>query len=325
MISKKVVKKLYLSAKNSLLKHASKLVVLVSVITIVAVSGNLVMDNTIKPTTPKEASKVTVAIVRRDFRSGGSGVILSSSSKESKILTNRHVCSVVVNGGVVVTATGAQYAVTGYKKSQIHDICLITVAADLRYSTELASRAPEEFSPAAVSGHPSLLPTVVTNGHFSGKMVIDVLEEVVPCSEDDIKNNPLLCMFFGGIPKANSYESQLVTATIQPGSSGSAVYNENGEISGLVFAGSGDLGYALIVPYEYVADFVFHEEKTLVLKKPNMGVSLGSQESEQIKSKNKKKVKSYKEIVNSCFQSKFKENSNISKICKLFNYNMIFD
>jgi len=319
MISKKTVKKLYLSTKSRVSKHAGKIAKAVLLITTLAVVTSLLFDNTVKPTTPKEASKVTVAIVRKDYRGGGSGVILTSSSRESKILTNRHVCSVIANGGLVLTDSGGKYAITGYKKSQNHDICLVIVAADLRFSTKLASHAPEDFSLASVSGHPNLLPTVVTNGHFSGKMVIDILEEVTPCKEEDLKNNPLLCLFFGGIPKSNSFESQLVTATIMPGSSGSAVYNEDGEISGLVFAGSGELGYAMIVPYEYVANFVLQEEKELPLIKPQSGVSMGSQET------SKNKSKSHKQIVKNCSISKFKQNSNISKFCKLFNHNIIAD
>lgn len=42
-----------------------------------------------------------------------------------------------------------------------------------------------------------------------------------------------------------------------PGSSGSMVLNENNELSGLVFAGLGrDISYALIVPTEYIIDFL---------------------------------------------------------------------
>jgi len=55
----------------------------------------------------------------------------------------------------------------------------------------------------------------------------------------------------------------LVTATIMPGSSGSGVFNEDMELSGLAFAGSGDLGYAWTVPYEDMMYFLNKELENL--------------------------------------------------------------
>jgi hypothetical protein len=48
-----------------------------------------------------------------------------------------------------------------------------------------------------------------------------------------------------------------------PGSSGSAVFNDRGEIAGLVFAGRGELGYAFSVPQAFIYSFVNDEASTL--------------------------------------------------------------
>lgn len=326
---KELARRTYQSTKTTLPKSVFWSVPALLAVLTLMFSLHLITDNTVKPTTARDAGRATVAIVRSDLKSGGTGVVLKSSSKQSTVLTNGHVCRVVENGGIVVGDDGRQHAVTGYKRSQAHDLCLVTVAADLEVETKLASSAPDYYSSATVAGHPALLPTVVTSGHFSGHLIINVLTEITPCTEEDLKSsNAIMCIFFGGIPKVSTYESQLVTATIQPGSSGSAVYNSKGEISALVFAGSGDLGYAIVVPYEFVAYFLEQEQHTLEYTKPQTTraiVATSADGSKNNNSKNKYRPKSGQEIVRDCMtKPEAKENPDISKICQIFNRDMIF-
>jgi hypothetical protein len=52
-------------------------------------------------------------------------------------------------------------------------------------------------------------------------------------------------------------DARVVSNLIQPGSSGSGVFNQQGELIGVVFAGaSRDFSFGFIVPQEYVLDFV---------------------------------------------------------------------
>jgi S1-C subfamily serine protease len=71
----------------------------------------------------------------------------------------------------------------------------------------------------------------------------------------------MYCALFGVMPIIVTYNSTLVTGLIMPGSSGSAVFNKDGEISALIFAGAQGLSYGFVVPYEYVRDFVTTELK----------------------------------------------------------------
>ena len=65
------------------------------------------------------------------------------------------------------------------------------------------------------------------------------------------------------MPILKTYDSQHTSALVLPGNSGSAVFNSDGEIAGLVFAsGSRELHYGIIVPHEYVKFFVEHESKS---------------------------------------------------------------
>jgi len=222
----------------------------------------------------------SVMITNRKGNSGGTGIILNSSRSESQILTNKHVCGVVENGGVVRTRS-SNYQVVSYLTSDRSDLCLLTVAADLKINTKVAQQPPAVYSSAHISGHPRLLPNVITHGHVSDKRIIEVFTGIRACTEEEAGGQlGLLCMIFGGMPVIESYESTLVTATIQPGSSGSGIYNDNNELIGVVFAGSGDLGYAWTVPYEQVTNFLYKDhmklKSSLINREINIAELLGA-------------------------------------------------
>lgn len=212
----------------------------------------------------------SVKITNTKANHGGTGIVLRSTPTGSLVLTNSHVCGVVEEGGLV-TGRAGQFMVTKYKKSVSHDLCLITVAGDLEANTTIASEPPVlQYEKASISGHPGLMPNVITTGHFSGRDVIPIMIGIKKCTAEDLADEQKAgaCIFLGGLPIVKEYESILVTATIMPGSSGSGVYNSKGELAGVAFAGSGQLGYAWTVPYEAVINFLFHEAKTLNYERP---------------------------------------------------------
>lgn len=225
-----------------------------------------------------DKSKATALITTLDGRSGGTGVILKSSFEGSDILTNKHVCQVVKNGGVVRNSFNKPHLVQHYIESDIHDLCLIHVAEDLGITTDVASRLPFEQEKATVSGHPHLYPTLVTEGYFGSREIITVMIGLRPCTKEDLANpmTALSCLFRGGLPILKEYSAQIISALIMPGSSGSAVYNSDGEIQGLVFAGSGGLGFGYVVPIEFIVNFLRYE---VVNKTSKLPKSQGEQDS----------------------------------------------
>jgi hypothetical protein len=212
----------------------------------------------------------TVMITNIAENHGGTGVVLKSTSTESQILTNAHVCGVVKNGGVVKNEYYRGF-VSSYTLSSFHDLCLIKTDTNFHTNTSVATDPPPHYSQASISGHPKLYPTIITKGSFSSKQIVTVMTGFRPCTEEDAKNpdNTLVCLLLGGFPTLKNYEAQFVGATIQGGNSGSAVYNEDGEVAALVFAGSGDLSYALVVPQEYVYNFVNKEVPMAKFESPN--------------------------------------------------------
>lgn len=215
-----------------------------------------------KPKNAAEFAQTSVMVVMNNEASGGSGVILQSKENESVILTNKHVCEVIQGGGLVKTQT-KKYRVYKYKLYGKHDLCMIKVKANLGVETIIATQKPVLYSHVWVSGHPNLLPHVLTEGYFSDYKTIDVMVGMKACDGKETSEEEVMsCLFYGAKPIVKRFKSQLVTATIMPGSSGSGVFDENGEIAGLVFAGSSQgLSYGFIVPLAYVRDFVLNESR----------------------------------------------------------------
>ena len=237
--------------------------------------------------TSNDISAGSVMITNTKGNHGGTGIVLRSGPTESLVLTNSHVCGVVENGGVVSGRAG-QFMVSGYKHSEHHDLCLLKVEGDLRHNTKIANRPPVDYyERVAVSGHPALLPNVKTYGHFSGRERIPIMIGMRQCTAEDAKDQrkAFLCFFVGGIPIIKMYQSQLVTATIMPGSSGSGVYNKDMELSGVVFAGQSQLGYGWIVPYESMKNFLRVEQHHLEFQTPKNLVDIfegGGEEAQQV-------------------------------------------
>jgi hypothetical protein len=186
----------------------------------------------------------------------------------------------------------------------------VKVLTDLHVETPVAAHEPKLYTKATVSGHPALYPTAVTEGLFSGHRIISVAVGFKPCKGDLSPTDQFYCAFFGMIPDIRQFEAQLVTATIMPGSSGSAVFNSRNEIAGLVFAGKGELGYAFIVPHSFVYDFVNKESNLYPFLKP------GDEVTEQVSAAEAKQ-----RIKQACQSSEGDE--RIREVCNVLNAGII--
>jgi hypothetical protein len=266
---KSILKKLASKEDSFLKKHQRTAIRVVGALALVAIITEVFSSKGIlHPKKAAEYAKTSVKIVRMDERGGGTGVILESPNSGSIILTNQHVCQVIEEGGLVITESGHKYLIRDYKMSKLHDLCEVRVAVNLGVNTKVAEQPPQKYTQAAISGHPALLPHVVSHAYFSGTQIIQVVVDARECTKEEIEKDPLTCLFFGFMIM-KTYEAQLVTGHIMGGSSGSAVFNEDGEIAGLVFAGNGNgLSYAWIVPQEYVLEFVKNESKEISWKAP---------------------------------------------------------
>lgn len=220
----------------------------------------------------------TIKITNLDRSSGGSGSLVFSNQVSSSVLTNGHVCEVIKSGGYV-SSSQAEGIVSNYRISNQHDLCLIDVNTSLGdKATHLAPIPPQKFEDEIVSGHPRLLPTIITKGQFSEKQLIQVTTGFRDCTPSELENpqTGMFCVFVGKLPIIKAYEAVVVSSLIQPGSSGSAVYNTSGEVSAVIFAGAGEIGYGMAVPYEYLSDFLFREVRELPRHYPSMTLDIAA-------------------------------------------------
>jgi S1-C subfamily serine protease len=284
---------------------------IITAIGAIAVGLGIGLALPIKNNSYNNAVASTVMITTLSGKGGGTGVVVSNSSSESEILTNAHVCSLLKKGGLVIGENGMVTTATKFVLSREHDLCMVVVNTDMGTSATLASKAPDIYTGSSIIGHPALLPTVVTTGHFSGSQIIQVFTGVRKCTEQDFKDNLLVCMFFRGMPIIKTYRAVLSSSTIMPGSSGSAVYNEDYELSGLAFAGSGDLGFAFIVPYEYVASFL---SKTLNGKNRDRFTTVNYEQSPEVSILDS--GERLETLIERCKRESFPE---VEKYCKIIN------
>lgn len=267
------------------------------IITYVLLTGALLFGlkayRSLKNLPESDIRSASVKITNRAMTSGGTGIVLFSSKTQSDILTNDHVCKLLKKAGGLVLSDSDAFQATSILESEVSDLCLVTVSDDLKARVEISPKGPNAYDKATVSGHPALMPNVLSTGHFSGRQIIQVMTGMKECTPEEIADpsTALPCAFFGGLPVVKSYESVLVTATIMPGSSGSGVYNSKEQLSGVVFAGSTEFGYAWTVPYEQVINFLFKEHQNL--KSQNL-----SQEIAVIE--NKDESKRMKEVERKC-------------------------
>lgn len=223
-------------------------------------------DSTSYPKSVEELSKTSVMIYSNS--GSGSGVILSSNKKRSLILTNAHVCSMFVSESPTVsTEDDKKLSVVNYKLYDKHDLCLVKVKENLGISIKVSNTSLLKYDIIRVAGHPLGLPTIVSIGNFSGDYTSIIYEGHVPCTQDpkELDDSELLsCILTGKMPVFSEYKGKVLSIIIAGGSSGSGVFNEKGELCGLIFAARADrgtMGFAASVPLESIRDFLENQDK----------------------------------------------------------------
>lgn len=257
-----------------------------------------------KPKSVADFKRTSVRITNKEKNSGGTGIIVQSYNNATHILTNKHVCHLIEPGGLVLY-NDQEYQITHYKKFPDHDLCMVRIElANLNINLEVSKDMQEPSTLTNVSGHPSLLPHILTKGHLSDPKDVDILIDVKKCTIDDMKEHPDECFLLGGLPVVQTFKSNVVSNLIKPGSSGSGVFNDDGQLMGVVFAGdSRDFSFGFIVPQLYVLYFT---ENQSFFKWVAVGTETGGTNSE-----------SEFDFISKCQELKFKTDKKYKQVKSL--------
>lgn len=175
-------------------------------------------------------------------RGGGTGYMVKDARFGIVIVTNKHICDMDPEDGIfVLDQDGAQYLSKIRRKARLTDLCLIETPQELLSKYEGLTLAPdgttpEKYETLYVYGHPGLRKLTGSSGPF-------VNESWVPRFSDDHIDAPTLRIGRADI-------------VIYPGSSGSPVLNDRGDVVGTVFGYEGANHIALYIPLREMIEFL---------------------------------------------------------------------
>lgn len=156
--------------------------------------------------TTEQHLAVRIRVQTCDGWKTGSGWILS----DHQVVTNRHV----IEGGTdieVTTYDGRDFTVTSSQVAPVADLGLLTLDSVFTEHAEYAITDLQYLDPVTIVGYPSGEQLVVEEGHYLGAD-IDAVDDT----------NRLVWMLRGHV---------------EQGSSGSAVYNDDGKVVAVIYAG----------------------------------------------------------------------------------------
>ena len=181
-----------------------------------------------------ERAAVRIRNVTCDGLYTGSGFILD----EHTIVTNHHV---VENSGrlEVTLSDGTDVAVTGSTYATNADVAIITTPDTLSPSVTLSDTSARRGDSITVVGYPDGDVLAVSSG-------------TIEAIESDTLDNASFVFS--------------TTAEAAPGSSGSAVYDDEGEVMGVLYAGNEDGAVTFVIPVVLLSAFL--NDPTLQVENP---------------------------------------------------------
>lgn len=182
--------------------------------------------------------KITLALVQKGY--SATGFSIAATDVVSFILTNKHVCDMGPNANYTLTLqSGGKVSATFIRIDPFADICLLKangIIPPLTLAKQNASQGDRVMTIGAPDGAYPLMGDGMVSGYYNTHMKNDIDED--------------------GSFEVH-FRSQVMSAPVYPGSSGSPVLDVNGEVVGIVFAVRNEKEHiAFIVPVSEVWRFL---------------------------------------------------------------------
>lgn len=195
----------------------------------------------------------------------GTGFAVTTKSGAKVIMTNKHVCKFIPEGGLAVNETGTLFVKPVYIDSKA-DLCLMAYPPGRSIAGfTLASDSPVLNEDVLTMGYPLDQLKHIRRGAISGDRILEVAEPydpTNPCAHpqwDSVKHRfqimPDLTQDFNPFMPQICVESIFGTETsitIYPGNSGSPVLNVYGSLVGVVFAADNRPNLGVMMSYKDV-------------------------------------------------------------------------
>jgi len=196
----------------------------------------------------------------RSGRSGGTSFVVKAGDK-NVLLTNQHICRHSTDGTLALEQVRPEgeplTAVVNIQEMSIeYDLCVATAPPNVNPLT-LDNYTVTYPLRGVVWGHPKLGPLTRSEGVIVGEEVIQMMTgfgaSEAECAGDLF--DPGFPPFFPGVCYRRHLSAES-TIKIQPGNSGSPVFNDRGYVVGVVFAGQTATGNASIIPLKSIKTFL---------------------------------------------------------------------
>lgn len=272
----KLLKKLRNRAKEILthILHVAMIMVAVMCLAVIAANGPTLHKAWLRSKVGNNVYRVLYADETGRVRGGGTGFAVVAPSGVSYILTNAHVCEIFKGTINVELHDGRLLPRQILEISKTTDLCLVEGVPG-QEGLELASRV-DVGQTLALIGHPVLQPLSIMVGDIVGKSLVefpyaeiadkDTPEEIIEArhmmTEAQCISQPKFkakTIEFWGMPirvcmlSLVAYET---TITAHGGNSGSPVVNFWGNVSGVLYAGSSQTNWGLVITLDDVKAFL---------------------------------------------------------------------
>lgn len=186
--------------------------------------------------------KVTLAKVHKVYFA--TGFSFAATEVVSLVLTNKHVCDMGPNADYTLTLqSGAKVHAVFVRADPFADVCLLKANAVIPPLKLAKNNAVQGDRVLSIGGPDGAYPLIV-EGFISGYFNMHMRND--PDEDGDFEVH---------------FRAQVMSAPVYPGSSGSPVFDTNGEVVGIVFAVRGEKEHiAFIVPISEVHRFLDDSE-----------------------------------------------------------------